>query len=301
MKKSTLLSAVLSILCFSGIASAQTLTVSPSPAIVGEPMTLTFTAPAGSSPTDWIGFYNTGDPNTAFQSVNYTGGATSGTFNFYGPTTPGTYEFRYLTDNSYNSVATSNTLIVEPAVGFTLTPSIQSASEGQMVSVNWTAPAGRPSTDWIGVFAEGETDNRNYDPTQWIYTGGATAGTFTFAMPAGGSYVVRYLLRDGYTHVAESPLIGSEYSVTAAPTTVSAGGQVTATWTAPAGTSSTDWIGLFPVGGTSEQWISYVYTGGAPTGSSVFTAPSTPGQYEFRYYLNDGNFEVARSETITVQ
>jgi hypothetical protein len=289
------------ILGVSGIASAQTLSVSPSPAVVGEPLTLTFTAPAGSSTTDWIGLYNTGDPNTAFQNVIYTGGATSGTYVFYGPTTPGSYEFRYLTNNTFNSVATSNTLTVTPAVGFSLTPAFQSAAVGQQVSVAWTAPAGRPVDDWIGVFAAGETDNHNYDPTQWIYTGGATSGTFNFTMPAGGSYVVRYLLRDRYMHVAESAQIGSTYSVTAAPTSAAPGGQVTATWTAPAGTSTLDWIGLFPVGAASHLWTSYVYTNGTPAGSSVFTMPSTPGQYEFRYYLNDGNFLVATSQTITVQ
>jgi hypothetical protein len=43
------------------------------------------------------------------------------------------------------------------------------------------------------------------------------------------------------------------------------------------------------------------YTDGLPFGSMSFTAPEQPGQYEFRYLLDDDYIDVARSVTITVR
>jgi glucose/arabinose dehydrogenase len=71
-------------------------------------------------------------------------------------------------------------------------------------------------------------------------------------------------------------------------------------WTAPAGQSATDWIGIYRVGDPEAGFISYQYTGGAPSGSVQFTALSQAGQYEFRYFTNDSFTRVATSNTVTV-
>src|SRR5687768_14785773 len=110
MKSLKMLMPVLLILAVGGIASAQTVSVSPSTTVPNEPITVSWTAPSGSSTTDWIGMYVIGDPNTSYQHAFYTNGATSGSEKFYGPSAPGNYEFRYLVNDTYNSVATSNPL-----------------------------------------------------------------------------------------------------------------------------------------------------------------------------------------------
>jgi len=42
------------------------------------------------------------------------------------------------------------------------------------------------------------------------------------------------------------------------------------------------------------------YTGGAKSGTFIVDAPATPGFYEFRYLVDDGFEDVARSVTVTV-
>jgi hypothetical protein len=89
-----------------------TLTANPSSVASGGTVTATWTAPAGqTSATDWIGLYAVGAANSSYLSSATTGGTTSGSMNFTAPTTPGTYEVRYL--NSGNtSLATSNAVTV---------------------------------------------------------------------------------------------------------------------------------------------------------------------------------------------
>ncbi|MDQ3624742.1 MAG: hypothetical protein M3463_20045, partial [Verrucomicrobiota bacterium] len=77
------------------------------------------------------------------------------------------------------------------------------------------------------------------------------------------------------------------YAVTASPTTVAPAGQITANWTAPAGRSPTDWVGLYRVGQPNEWFIAWKYTGGTASGSRNFTLPAEAGQYHVRYFLGN--------------
>jgi hypothetical protein len=51
--------------------------------------------------------------------------------------------------------------------------------------------------------------------------------------------------------------------------------------------------------GFEDDW--YGLTNGATTGTRTVTAPTQPGLYEFRYVVDDGVFEVARSSPVTVR
>jgi hypothetical protein len=44
-----------------------------------------------------------------------------------------------------------------------------------------------------------------------------------------------------------------------------------------------------------------MYTGGTTAGSANLTAPTQPGSYYFRYLLQNGSTEAARSASITVE
>jgi endonuclease/exonuclease/phosphatase family metal-dependent hydrolase len=90
------------------------------------------------------------------------------------------------------------------------------------------------------------------------------------------------------------------YSVTASPSTVSPGHAITVTWTAANGRPANDWIGLHKVGDPETNYISWQYTQGAPSGTMTFTAPSPEGQYEFRYFTNNGYTKVATSDIVSV-
>jgi hypothetical protein len=98
------------------------------------------------------------------------------------------------------------------------------------------------------------------------------------------------------------------FSLTASPSLVTSGGQLTMSWSAPSGQGCNgggDWIAIFRVGdpditgaanGHSDLW--YIHLCGATSGTSTLNAPSQPGQYEFRYM--SGDTSVARSNPVTV-
>lgn len=80
---------------------------------------------------------------------------------------------------------------------------------------------------------------------------------------------------------------------------VDAGGDMSVSWTAPAGRLG-DWIAVVRVGGRyDDDW--YGPTKGATSGTQTVTAPTRPGQYEFRYVADEDFFDVARSSPVTVR
>jgi hypothetical protein len=91
------------------------------------------------------------------------------------------------------------------------------------------------------------------------------------------------------------------YSLTPSATTVIAGGPLSVSWTAPSG-GYLDWVGFFRVVDPSEAYQDgwWQYTNGATSGTMAITAPLLPGQYEFRYLLDDGYVDTVRSSPVTV-
>ena len=96
-----------------------------------------------------------------------------------------------------------------------------------------------------------------------------------------------------FTYSSQEP-----FTLTSSTDAVDAGGQMSVSWTAPENRGS-DWIAVCRVGGSYEDdWY------GLPDsafGTYSLTAPTRPGQYEFRYLLGDGFFAVARSNPFTVR
>ena len=86
----------------------------------------------------------------------------------------------------------------------------------------------------------------------------------------------------------------------ATPSVVAGGQTITVTWTAGGDTSFTDWIGLYEQGAPNTSYLAYKYTGGSASGSVAFSAPESPGTYEFRYLLNGGYTNVATSNPVIV-
>ena len=89
------------------------------------------------------------------------------------------------------------------------------------------------------------------------------------------------------------------YSITANTNVVAPGGKLSVTWSAPPG-GYHDWIGLFLKSdpNTAHGWSSY--TGGHGAGTLTLSAPAESGQYEFRYLLDDGLYDAARSSVVVV-
>jgi hypothetical protein len=77
------------------------------------PITVSWEAPADHSGSDWVAMYAAGASNNSYLAYQYVPAGTSGTLTFNAPTTVGTYEFRYLHNNGYTSVTSSNSFIVQ--------------------------------------------------------------------------------------------------------------------------------------------------------------------------------------------
>jgi hypothetical protein len=95
---------------------------------------------------------------------------------------------------------------------------------------------------------------------------------------------------------------GGAYTLTVNPPSAAPGVPLTVSFSAPTGRPANDWVGLYRVGdpNTSSYGGWWQYTGGRVTGTLQFPAPGEPGQYEFRYLLNNGYDEVVARVGLTV-
>jgi subtilisin len=188
------------------------------------------------------------------------------------------------------------------------------------VSQPTSVPGGAPVTvtltngpggdqDWLALAAVGTPDGPG-KYVQWIYIGaGVTTRTWTVNAPTTpGQYEFRFFPNGGYTPTATSPAVtvpappSASATLTVSATTVSPGGQVTVTLTNGPGGAS-DWLGFTAVGtgNGSGQYLQWVYVGaGVTTRTWTVTVPSTPGQYEFRFFPNGGYTPTATSPAVTV-
>ena len=102
--------------------------------------------------------------------------------------------------------------------------------------------------------------------------------------------------------ISVQPPRPSSYALSVSAESVTAGSPLSVSWVVPFGRSQLDWISIYKVGARSEAYddIWWDYTNGASTGTFTIKAPAQPGQYEFRYFLDDGFEMVAKSSTLEV-
>jgi hypothetical protein len=97
----------------------------------------------------------------------------------------------------------------------------------------------------------------------------------------------------------ETPANPGILTLTPSATTVAPGAVLSVSWTASTG-GSRDWIGLFAVAAASCDHGWSESTRGMTSGTFTLTAPTQPGQYEFRYLPNNGCDVTGRSSPVTV-
>lgn len=215
---------------------------------------------------------------------------------------------------------------------YTLVATPSQVSVGEVIQVCWTTPAGGASnSDWIGMFAAG-APNTQY--LNYIYnSSAATSGCVNFTAPVFvGDLEFRYLPLNLYNSVATSNtvnvLCAADYhctdadpctidkclqgacthsspaaamiSLTAAPTASALHGLISVCWDTPAHlASNADWIGQFEVGTGNTFYVAYQYTGGAASGCLNFIAGPNEGDYEYRFFPQNGSCAFATSQTVS--
>jgi len=177
--------------------------------------------------TDWVGLFSSADPNDNPHLISWlylngaqtppSSGKTAATLTFSMPSTAGTYQFRFFTNNGFNLLATSANVVVGSGSGSptpggaTISVSPTSASRGASVSVTVSNGPGK-TTDWVGLFSS-TAPNDNPHLIGWLYLNGAqvppssgkTSATLTFSMPlTAGTYQFRFFTNNGFNLLATS-------------------------------------------------------------------------------------------------
>lgn len=275
----------------------------------GESITVTLTDGLGGA-TDWLALAAIGAPDATYVQFIYVGaGVTDTTWTVSAPAA-GQYEFRLFLNNGYERAATSAAVLVEeppPPPPDPNGPSLQTSSptvtSGDPLTVTLTGGPGG-ATDWLALAEVGAPD------TQYVaftYVGaGVTDTTWTVAAPAAGQYEFRLFRNGSYEREATSDVVvveappPSETTLAVDITTALPGDPVTVTVTAAPG-GATDWFALAATGAPDNSFVAWTYVGAGVT-NRIWTvnAPTTPGDYEFRLFLNNGYERAQTSPVVTV-
>jgi hypothetical protein len=286
------------------------LSASPTSVAAGGSLTATWGSVCAPTTSDWIGLYLPGAPDSSYLTYRYTTGTASGSVPFTIPATlaAGTYELRLFTNNSTTRLAVSNSFtVVVGCTGPNLSASPSSVAAGGTVTATWSGICAPTSRDWIGLFTPG-APSTSY--VAWRYTTGTAGGNAPLTVPATlapGTYELRLFSNGGYTQLAVTSItVGAgctgDANLSASPTSVAAGGSVTATWNNICAPTSRDWIGIFAPGAANTSYVAWRYTTGTASGSVPLTIPAAlaPGSYELRLFANNGYTRLGTSNTFVV-
>ena len=186
------------------------------------------------------------------------------------------------------NVAVTATSLANPTVSASATAVINPSSVA--VAINPTATILGPSQT---VSFAATVSGASNTAVTWSMTPdmGALSASGLYTAPA--SITATQVVNVTATSVADS-----NKSATAAITLQPAGqysvnftlvgtASVQVNWTAPSGPNANDWIGLSSVAAPAYWYTWSQPTGGAATGSMVLNLPSSPGLWQFRYYIGN--------------
>jgi len=89
------------------------------------------------------------------------------------------------------------------------------------------------------------------------------------------------------------------FTLTPSATSVARGAELSVTWSVST-TGPSDWIEFSKVNEANFFFAWSAFTDGKTSGAFTLNAPTVAGQYEFRYLLDDGWSDAARSAIVTV-
>ena len=294
---------------------------------------------------DWVTIVPVGSAATAYSGIWFlngsssppTVGRSSATFTVPAPSTPGTYEARFLASGKYIRLATSGVITVgtaappapPPGMTFTVNGSTDamSVTPGAALTVAITNGPGHVY-DWVTIVPTGSADT-TYTGV-WFLSGtptpppsGLRSATFAIPAPAGaGTYEVRFLASGKYLRLATSGVITVSGTAPPPPSTGPAltvngsSGSVTTTpgaaLTIAVGNGPGhiyDWVTIVPVGSAdnanSGVWFLTGTSTPPATGltSATFSmpAPLGVGTYEVRFLASGRYVRLATSGVVSVQ
>jgi fatty acid-binding protein DegV len=280
-------------------------------------ITVRFTASSTYDSDAWVGIIPSGIEHGSESendrhdiSYQYLNKRTSGELTFTAPATPGSYDFRMHDTDSGGKEVTYVTFSVEGSVmqqdSFVRTLK-DFYTPGEPIEIEYSSLPGNRQ-DWI-TLVESSAPENTYG--EWFYTGGKTSGRHTFSAKSEGEYEIRLYFdwpSGGYNVMSRyafsvsggggsdqlSDVPSGEPSFGLDRTSFSPGERITVLFTAPSSYANNAWVGIIPShvphGNETENDrhdISYQYINKRTSGEMTFSAPSNPGNYDFRMHDTD--------------
>jgi uncharacterized protein (TIGR03437 family) len=182
-------------------------------------------------------------------------------------------------------------ILPDPLSVTAISPSVGSTARPTPVVISGTGFIGR-TTVTVNAMAALYVTVVNSTTINAIVPAAHAAGTADVVVT--NSNGLSGTLTAAFTYSFEQP-----YTVTAGTDVVDAGGQMSVSWTATVPQPG-DWLAVFRVGRSYEdEW--YGLINGETSGTRTLTAPTQPGQYEFRYLVDVDYRDIARSSPVTVR
>ena len=193
------------------------------------------------------------------------------------PATPGLYEVRYVLDEGDKTLGAAMVELV--GVGVTVTAPAQ-VTTGAVLDVSWDKTIN--SSDFITIVPAGADEGTRHNH---IRARNDLAGKLT-APATPGLYEVRYVLDEGDRTIglATVELVEAGVTVTA-PAQVTTGAVLDVSWDKTI--NSSDFITIVPAG--ADEGTRHNHIRARDDLSGKLTAPATPGLYEVRYVLDEGD------------
>jgi hypothetical protein len=267
----------------------------------------TTTVSGGSSSTDWVAMYPTGQSSNTpwIGPYHYVPLPRPANVGFNAPATSGSYELRLFANDTFTllgscpfSVQAGPTLTINDAtvtegntgtVNATFTVTLNPASSGS-VTIGFTTADGSAvsSSDYAAAsgtlaFAAGETTK-----TITVTINGDTSAE------SNETFFVNLSGATGDATIGDGQGLGTITNDDAPPGPLSCPSGTLApgasfTTTVSGGSSSTDWVAMYPTGQSSNTpWIGPYHYVPLPRPANVgFNAPATSGSYELRLFAND--------------
>jgi subtilisin family serine protease len=288
--------------------------------------------------SDWVMMVPAGAPAQSWGAYQYLSGSktrpatglTTANLQFVAPSSGSGVEFRFYKNDTFELLATSSVITVSgsnpspappatPAITINGSSSAVSVTRGTAFSVGISnGPAN--ISDWVMMVPVGSPP-QTWGPYMYLSgsktrpASGLASASFDFTAPsAGGDYELRFYANDGWTLLATSAVVTVSSAQPAlringvsGPVTVRVGSTINVNVSNGPGHIS-DWVMMVPAGAAPQTWGTYMYLSGTKTrpaagmtsATIAFTAPASAGNYEFRFYQNDGWTLLATSATVTV-
>ena len=284
-----------------------------------------------ANPADWLGLGEGTD--AALVGWSYLNGSaqppasgvSDATIPWLLPAQPGAYHFRLYADNGWTCLAVGPLIAAQPspatlAVNDVLPPTPLSVSGGTRLRVLVTQAPGN-ANDWVALYPRGAADGSYL---AWQYLNGSssqpptglTSATLTFQAPGTpGDYEFR-LLTQASGRLATSTVVTATPSAAqllvngvGAPDRPTLSPGVTAAISVSGGPANpSDWVALYRSGASNGEYLAWKYLDsstavpaqGLTSAELSFLIPSEPGEYEFRFFANNGWDRLATSPTVVV-